>query len=267
MTTYRPSPHFGQRLGALCVALVAVSAGFSAQSVLAQDARRAQATRAELEASIREIDQYASSSGYSGRVRDAKRREADLIRARLAEGDLQVGDRIELTVVGERAFSDTFSVGAGRMLTLPGIPDIPMRGILRSETQDYLSKVLSRYIRNPDVRVRTMIRLSVYGSVGKPGYYQVPADMLAGDAIMAAGGPAADADPSKAFVRREGVEIWPRGAFQDAIRGGLTLDQMNLRAGDELVIDPRKRPGGLSPWTILGGVSAVASVFYLIRSF
>ena len=266
MTTQRPSASVRRYFGALCVLLVASPAWFSVQSLAAQDARRAQATRAELEANLKELDQYVTSTGYSGRLRDEKKREADLIRSRLADGDLQVGDRIEVTVAGEKAISDTFPVGAGRLLSLPGIPDIPLQGVLRSEAQDYLTKVLSRYIRNPDVHVRTMIRLSVYGSVGKPGFYQIPADMLATDAIMAAGGPIQDADPAKAFVRRGGVEIWPRGAFQDAIRGGLTLDQMNLRAGDELVIDPRKRPGGFNPWTIVGGIGALTSVFYLIRS-
>ena len=246
-------------LGALALC-VRVPAGF------AQDTRRAQATRLELEASLKELDQYIGSSGYSAELRDAKRREADLIRSRLSDGDLQVGDSLDLTVVGEKEYTGKYSIGSGRVLALPGIPDIPLQGVLRSEAQDYLSKELAKYVRNPQVRVRTMIRLSVFGSVGKPGFYQVPADGLASDAIMVAGGPIQDADPAKAFVRRAGVEIWPREAFQDAIRRGLTLDQLNLRAGDEVVLDPRKRPTGRSVWTILGGVTGlVGSVYFFTR--
>ena len=169
-------------------------------------------------------------------------------------------------MVGEKEYTGKYSIGSGRVLALPGIPDIPLQGVLRSEAQDYLSKELAKYVRNPQVRVRTMIRLSVFGSVGKPGFYQVPADGLASDAIMVAGGPIQDADPAKAFVRRAGVEIWPREAFQDAIRRGLTLDQLNLRAGDEVVLDPRKRPTGRSVWTILGGVTGlVGSVYFFTR--
>jgi len=191
-----------------------------------------------------------------------------MIRTRLEAGDLQVGDQIEIDVVGQLAFSDTFAVASGRVLSLPGLPDIPLQGVLRSEAQDYLTKQLGRYIRDPQVRVRTMIRLSVFGSVGRPGFYQIPADVRADDAIMAAGGPAADADPKKVFVRRGTTEIWPRDALVDAMRQGLTLDQLNLRAGDELVLDPRKRPGGMNFFTVLGALGGViSSVYFFVRVF
>ena len=65
---------------------------------------------------------------------------------------MQVGDQIEINVVGQPAFSDTFVVALGRILTLPGLPDIPLQGVLRSEAQEYLTKQLSRYIREPQVR-------------------------------------------------------------------------------------------------------------------
>ncbi len=185
-----------------------------------------------------------------------------MIRARLEGGDLQVGDQIEISVVGQAAFSDTFVVASGRVLSLPGLPDIPLQGVLRSEAQEYLTKQLSRYIREPQVRVRTKIRLSVYGSVGRPGYLQIPADLRADDAIMAAGGPALDADLKKIFVRRGTTEIWPPEALLEAMRQGLTLDQLNLRAGDELVLDPRKRPGGLSFLSVVGAIGGLASTVY-----
>jgi polysaccharide export outer membrane protein len=118
----------------------------------------------------------------------AKRREGQLIRERLTEGDLQVGDQVAITVLNEAALSGTFAIGAGRVLTLPGLPDIPVRGILRSETEDYLTGQLKRFVRDPSVRVLTSIRMSIMGAVGRPGFYQVPADVLVSDAIMLAAG-------------------------------------------------------------------------------
>ena len=235
---------------------------FVAPFARAQETRRAEATRAELQASLVELEQYAASSGYSGRLRDQKRREAALIKERLELGDIQVGDSVELMVVGEKDYSGTFPVVAGRVLSLPGLPDIPLRGVLRSEARDYLTGKLATYIKDPQVRVRTTIRLSVFGSVGRPGFYQVPADALATDVLMRAG-LAADADPNKAFIRRGEDVIWPADSFREAMQKGLTLDQLNLRAGDELVFDPRKRPGGINVYTFLGVVSAVTSLTYL----
>lgn len=249
-------------------ALLASSLLGGTASLVAQDTRRAQATRTELEASLAELEKYAASSGYSARLRNEKAREAAMIRARLEGGDLQVGDQIELQVIGQQAYSDSFVVVSGRVLTLPGLPDIPLQGVLRSEAQDYLTKQLSRYIRDPQVRVRTKIRLSVLGSVGRQGFYQIAADLLATDAIMAAGGLQGDADPKKVVIRRGNTEIWPQEPLQEAMRQGLTLDQLNLRAGDELILDPRKRPGGPGFLAIAGAIGALASTaFFLAQIF
>jgi hypothetical protein len=238
--------------------------------VLAQDVKRAEATRAELVASLAELEQYSASSGYSGRLRGEKRREADLIRMRLAEGDLQVGDQIDLSVMGAAGSSEAgltalFPVISGRVLSLPGLPDIPLKGVLRSEAKDYLTAQIGKYIKDPQVRVRTMIRLSVLGSVAKPGFYQIAADMLASDAFMTAGGPAGGADPNKAFVRRGGEEIWPKEAFRAALQQGLTLDQLNLRAGDEMYLDPQKKGAGFNPLSVFYMLGAVSSAIYLIQ--
>ena len=246
----------------------ALALGASATAVRAQDTRRAQATRPELEATLAELEKYAASSGYSSRLRNEKAREAAMIRTRLADGDLQVGDQIDIQVVGQAAYSDSFVVASGRVLTLPGLPDIPLKGVLRSEAREYLTAELSKYLKDPQVRVRTKIRLSVFGSVGKPGFYQVPADVLATDAIMIAGGPAPDVDLAKVFVRRGATEIWPQDVLQEAMRRGLTLDQLNLQAGDELILDPRKRAGSISFFTVAATISGLASsVYFFSRIF
>ena len=255
------------RISALLIA-AALLLGSAATAVMAQDTRRAQATRQELEATLVELEKYAASSGYSSRLRNEKAREATMIRTRLTEGDLQVGDQIDIQVIGQAAFSDSFMVASGRVLTLPGLPDIPLRGVLRSEAREYLTAQLSKYIKDPQVRVSTKIRLSVFGSVGRPGFYQVPADVLATDAIMIAGGPAPDVDLAKVFVRRGTTEIWPQDVLQEAMRRGLTLDQLNLQAGDELILDPRKRAGSMSFLTVAATISGLASsVYFFSRIF
>jgi protein involved in polysaccharide export with SLBB domain len=239
----------------------------SGASLAAQtgDTRRVQATRPELEAQLVEIDQILNSPGYSGRLRAAKRSEAELVRQRLTEGDLQVGDQLNLFVVNEPNFSKTFVVAAGRVLVLPGLPEIPLRGVLRSEVQAHLTEKLKAYIREPEVRAETLIRLSIFGAVGKPGFYQVPAEALAGDAIMAAGGPSGNADPAKTVIRRGGVEIWTRDAFQEALVRGLTMDQLNLRAGDEMHIGERSRTNLLTIVPVFTGIASLG--FLLTRIF
>jgi len=151
-------------------------------------------------------------------------------------------------------------------LILPGYPEIPLKGILRAEIPAYLSQELKKYIRDPQVHAQTMIRLSIFGAVSKPGFYQVPADQLAGDAIMtAAGGPAGGADPHKTTVRRGGVEIWSKEAFQQALVEGVTLDRLNLRAGDEITVGEQRHTNVRNYLYFVTGLSSL--YFLLSRVF
>ncbi len=229
----------------------------------AQDTRRAYATRAELQETLVEIDQVLQSAGYSARLKDAKRREAQLIRQRLSEGDLQVGDQVVILVEGVQQFSDTFNVSPGRVVILPGGVSIPVQGVLRAEAEEYFRDQIARVVREPTVRVQPRIRLSVLGQVNRPGFYHLPADMLASDALMAAGGLQGETDPSKTRVRRGGVEIVSQEEFQAVLVEGATLDQLNLRAGDELIVENIKRRGiSTSALYTIGGL--LTTVTYLV---
>ncbi len=168
-------------------------------------------------------------------------REAAAIGARLARGDFRVGDRILLTVQGEKELSDTFSVGLGGQLTLPLIGNVPLEGVLRSELQDYLTRRLAQNLRDPEVRTRAFVRLSVQGAVTRPGYYGVPADALLSDALMAAGGTMQEANVTRLRIERDGKPIWDGKALQQAIAEGRTLDDAGLVAGDQFIV--RRRSG------------------------
>lgn len=227
------------------------------------DGRRAQATRAELEATLEEISRIVASPGYSSRMREARQREADLIRERLTNGDLLVGDQITLTVLGETRFTGPFLVGPGRVLSLPGIPDIPLTGVLRSEAQSHLATELGKQLRDPQVQVLTNIRIAITGAVGKGGFYQAPADMMPTDAIMTlAGGFSANADLNRTTIKRQNREIWTAEAFQDALLRGMTLDQLNMRTGDELVVSAQRSSKGKTIMAVLGAASTISFLLW-----
>jgi len=185
------------------------------------------ATRPALEALATRLEQSGQPGGAAN------------IRARLARGDFNVGDRILLQVVGEPTLSDTFTVGLGGQLTLPLVGAVPLAGVLRSELQDYLTHRLAQNLRDPEVRTRSFVRLSIQGSVTHPGYYGVPADALLSDALMAAGGTTQDANIKRLRIEREGKPIWEGQALQQAIAEGRTLDGAGLVAGDQVIVPKR----------------------------
>lgn len=208
----------------------------AAVSAVAQQADNLRNSRPQIESAIAEAQKIVNSPGYSARIKQVKRQEIALLKSRLDDGDLQPGDQIFLSVDGEQTLTNTFTVSGNRSLTLPGVSDVSLRGVLRSELEQYLTNELKKYLRNPVVHVRTTVRMSILGSVAKPGFYQVESEKMIGDAIMLAGGPSAGVDPAKTRVERSGAVILDRDAFTAALNEGKTLDQMNLRAGDEIVV-------------------------------
>lgn len=202
--------------------------------------RGPEATRAELQAQLSDIQKLLASPAYSGSLKDQKRLEASMIQDRLDNGDFQVGDQIQVALsvpVDPTAppINGPFTVGPGQMLELPGLDPIPLHGVLRSELEGYLSTYLSRFFKEQTVQAHGTIRLLISGGVGKPGFYQLPPETPLPDAIMQAGmGQTTKLDDTE--IKRENKVIWTKEQVSTAIHAAATLDQLNLRAGDELAV-------------------------------
>ena len=172
-------------------ALVAVLPQRSTAQITADtNVPQAYMTRLDLQAEFDRLMLFATSPAYSETLRERTRQEAELIQARLTLGDFQVGDRILLSVDNQPALSDTFLVDQGPVLTLATIGDVPLRGVLRSELKNHLTQYLGRFLRDPIVRSRGLVRISLMGAVYCPGFYTFPGEVILTDAIMAASGPA-----------------------------------------------------------------------------
>lgn len=211
-------------------------------------------TREDLERLVSFYEEVLASPAYSNRTK----REAEVgmqrVRDRLVNGDFRVGDRITLSVEGEPQLPDTVVVENGPKITLALFGDIALNGVLRSEIQTHLTDHLGRFINGPEVRAQALMRLSIQGQVGDPGFYVVPADILVSDALMTAGGPAPEADLEELRIERASATLIGGASLQEAMRQGWTLDQLNLQAGDQIVMP--QRSGGFfgSVGTILLGV-------------
>ncbi len=217
-------------------------------------------TRTDLETRLSNLEAAATDEAYGAALRARAEAEAAIIRARLREGDFRVGDRIQVFVAGEDwgagspgavqntalapvageagaptgrgSVGATFAVQAGPAVKLPDMPAIGLSGVLRSELNTHLTAEIGRYIRNPEVIANSLIRLSVFGDVGSPGFYYAAADQHLGDVIMLAGGPGQTAQYEKLQIRRGNEVLWEGESLQQVMAQGRTLDQLNLQAGD-----------------------------------
>ena len=244
--------------------LLLVSSPVTAMGQSSIGEMRRQASRPELERAAKAAEN-ASAQAPDDKVREKLRSDAAAIRMRLENGDFIPGDRILLQVDGDSALTDTFTVRADRMLSLPNIPPISLQGVLDSELEPHLTKELSKYIKTVNVDATPLVRISLLG-FPQSNFYTVPVDQSITDVISAAGGwgPVATVATDKAVVRRAGKVILDAKATAEAVRQGKTVGDMAMRDGDELYV-PDRTSSGVN-WqkfaTVLG---AVSSVFWIVR--
>jgi polysaccharide export outer membrane protein len=175
--------------------------------------------------------------------------------------DFEQGDQIFLEVEGDSQFTKAFSVGPGPALTLPVIGAIPLSGVRRADVETYLTQQLGRYMKNPVVHAKVLVRLGVFGEVEKPGYYAVASGAVVSDALMAAGGPTKDAKFTSARIEREGKGLYEGNAFQDAFARGMTVEGLGLRTGDRIIVPRRADPE--SKWRIIGILAAIPAAIVI----
>jgi protein involved in polysaccharide export with SLBB domain len=231
----------------LCLTIGALALGGGvggAQTSSGGDVARAGATRSELERLAARAEAAASADSAKTPSREQSRRDAEALRERLREGDFRPGDHVVLAVPADSALSDTFVVRAGGpggpVLRLPNVPEIALRGVLRSELQPHLVAHVGRFLKDTVMRVAVLVPIGVLGELAHPGYYRLPIDMPLSDVVMAAGGPTPAADLTRITVRRGSTFLLSREAARAAISRGQTLDELGLAPGDEVLIGGRR---------------------------
>jgi polysaccharide export outer membrane protein len=194
-------------------------------------------TRAELVAELENQREILAANLGVKSVRERAEENIQFIETRLEQGDFQAGDLIGLFVEGhQEVFPDTVVVEAGPALLLPNVGTISLKGVLRSELQDHVAREISRFIRDPIVRVYPTIRVTFEGQVGRPGFYSFPAGLPIGDAIMAAGGPTGTARMGSIKIKRGSDVLFSGNEVDGFIAQGRSFDQLGFKPGDEVNI-------------------------------
>jgi protein involved in polysaccharide export with SLBB domain len=230
------------------VLLGALATSAGAQEVVS--APRPLATRAQLEKQLAAMPANQKNNEI-----------ADVIRQRLTEGDFIPGDRIQLVVVGDSAFSGTFSVRPDTTIELPNINPISLHGVLRSELDGYMSTQLRRYMTNPDVQARSLVRLAVVGEVARPGFYDLPPDAAASEVIIVAGGLSAAGDPQRTVIRRSNQTLYTKYQVREFYIDGSSIDGIGLRTGDQFNVGRR------SSTNVLPILAAVTGLAFAVAAF
>jgi protein involved in polysaccharide export with SLBB domain len=237
-------------------------------------------SRPELEQLLRSLDQASEARDSNPEARARTRGQASAVRARLTQGDFHAGDRVLLRVESgeppadrslapaerpiEQQLSDTFSVAPDRSILLPAIGTISLAGVLHAELEAHLTRELGKFIRDPVVHARPLIRIGIVGAVARPGFYAIPADVVLSDALMVAGGPTPDAKVASLRIERAGERLWEGDVLRQAVTDGRTLDEMNLRAGDQFVVPSQNKTTGYEALRTVGILLSIPVTIYTL---
>ena len=208
------------------------------------------------------LDSVATSLEKGGRTADASP-----IRERLKVGDFYPGDRLVVDLFGgEEPFRDTVSVRAGQEVQLGTFPAFSLRGVLRSEADSALVAQAKRFVQRPIVRTQPLVRLLVTGGVQRPGFVTVRGDAAVSDVVSSAGGLTSLSRLARSKVKRGSGTLVDKDSLGLIFRSGMTLDQADIRAGDELVVD-EKKPSNFSSvlWATSAALGVVISIISLTR--
>jgi polysaccharide biosynthesis/export protein len=146
---------------------------------------------------------------------------------------LDAGDKLRVVVFGQEGLSNSYSVDAAGMITMPLIGAVQAHG--RSTTglsRAIADKLRNGYIREPHVAVEIEAYrpFFILGEVTAPGQYPYVANMTAQTAIAIAGGFTPRAD-------KKTVEV-SRSADGQLYRGKVPL-AFQVRPGDTVLVRER----------------------------
>lgn len=231
---------------ALLSLLLGVGSSVHAQSSAGLSAWTA--SRSVLEQRLTALEGLVASTAYSEQMRARARREVEDIRRRLSEGDFRIGDRIfvelEATALSGTAaiptqvleVRDTVTVLSGSRIVVRGVGEIALAGVLRSELQGRINTAVNEVVLNARSSARPLVRIAVFGSVARPGFFIVPMESRLDDVVMLAGGPVQDAASEQIRVVRGDTVVLSSAEVQSMIANGVVIGEMGIQEGDNIYV-------------------------------
>lgn len=157
-----------------------------------------------------------------------------LLTSLLLSYTLVPGDGVYVKIFRHPEASDTFWVNQDTTMVLPLIGEVDVAGIEYEDISDSLVKWFSNYIKDPDIFVLPLFKVSVLGEVHKPGVYLVSSMDRIFEAIALAGGPTPKADLRRTKIRRGNKVL--KVNLRRAIEKGITAYGVGLHSGDVIIV-------------------------------
>jgi polysaccharide export outer membrane protein len=170
---------------------------------------------------------------------------------------LRPGDLIRLRIWREPDFSGDFLVDETGVVMLPRLGALNVTAEPPESLKATLVRGYRTFLNHSSIDVAFLRRVQIAGAVQKPGLYHVDPIMTVGDALALAGGVLPGGREDKVEIIREG------GRLPGTMSGRMLISHSPVRSGDQLYV-PERSWVSRNPGVILGGISAVSALLYLV---
>lgn len=165
-----------------------------------------------------------------------------------------------------------FSVDRNGQVQLPQVGKLKLQGLTMGEAQDLVQRKINEFFTNATVILKmTNWRVSVLGSVGRPGTYMVYNNQITIlDALAMAGGPDEFADKTHVTLMRQS-DRGVQALYVDLSTTEVLRSEYYYLLPNDVVYVPalRARPGRLNMEVfsvLLATVSTIAVVFSVVQN-
>jgi polysaccharide export outer membrane protein len=150
---------------------------------------------------------------------------------------LRSGDVLQIVVWGRDDYSGSFKVDETGIVQYPVLGDIDTRSKTVAQIREEIRAGLAQIFNEPFVTVTPQFNIAVLGEVRSPGLYPVDPTLTVLDIVAKAGGPNPNGNINKIQLLRGGQTLDLR--FERDRVGGLTLQEVGLRSGDQIMVARR----------------------------
>lgn len=170
----------------------------------------------------------------------------------------RIGDSVRITVWQNPQFSGQFDIAEDGTIIHPLYRVIRIAGLSHAEAEAEFTRVLHRFLENPEIVVEPLYRIAIGGEVRSPSIYSLPPYATLAEAITTAGGPTPLADLRRARLLRDGRQV-----VLDMRHPNNEFASIRIHSGDQIIMPPEVRIWRDRIEPPLRTVGSVASMAYL----
>jgi polysaccharide export outer membrane protein len=176
-----------------------------------------------------------------------------------ADGGLQPGDVVQVTVWERPELSGEFTVAPDGSLNHPLYRQVRVTGIPVGQVEERVRSFLSQYEANPQMVVQPLYQVAISGPVMRPDIYNLPPGTTIAQAVTQAGGITETGKRDDVMLIRDARETELDLTEAEAI-------QMPIQSGDQILVKTKGSAGAFVRVVVplIHAVSVVANIVNIV---